>query len=70
MIPKFRKWLTINYCGGFIVAFYIFKGENLRDNYIQNYKPYNYMSMQKKGWMTSTLFKGFPLISKRLVQGG
>jgi hypothetical protein len=70
MIPKFRKWLTINYGGGFTLAFYIFNGEKLHDNYIQNYKPYNYMSMQKKAWMTSSLFKRIPLIPKRLVQGG
>lgn len=26
--------------------------------------------MEKKAWMTSTLFKGIPLISKRLVPRG
>jgi len=51
----------------FILAFYMFKGEKLLVDYIQNSKPCNYMLMQKKAWMPSTLFKGIPLISKRLI---
>jgi hypothetical protein len=43
--------------GGFIQAFYILRGKQLDDNYIQNYKTNKCMVMQKKTWMISTLFK-------------
>jgi hypothetical protein len=61
IIPKSWEWLTINYAinfvGGVLLGFYIFKGERLKDDYIKLYKPSTWMVMQKKTWMTTFLFK-------------
>ncbi len=74
VIPKFWEWLTVNYVvnaiGDILLWFYIFKGEQLRDDHIQLCKPGTYMAMQKKAWMTSFLFKKILSFSKRFVPGG
>jgi len=54
-IPKSKEWMTINYVinvvGGIFFSFYIFKGEKIRNDYIQQCKPRSCMEMQKKhGW--------------------
>jgi len=52
IIPKFSKSLTINCVvnatGDILLRFYIFKSEQLQDDYIQLCKPGTYMAMQKK----------------------
>ncbi len=53
-----------------MLAFYIFKGERLQQNYIKDYKPGTCMVMQKKACMTTYLFKEFPSFFKRLILGG
>jgi hypothetical protein len=52
---------------GFILTFYIFGGEKLHDDYIQNCKPCSFMAMQKKAWMTLTMFKEFISLFKRSI---
>jgi len=51
-IPKSREWKTINYiinvARGVFPNFYIFKGERIRKDYIQQCKPRSCMAMQKK----------------------
>jgi hypothetical protein len=51
IIIKFWECLTINYVVNatwdILLGFYIFKGERLKDDYIQLYKPRTYMVMQK-----------------------
>jgi hypothetical protein len=41
-IPKSKEWLIITYAindaWGFLLRFYIFKGERIKDNYIRNCK--------------------------------
>jgi hypothetical protein len=73
-IPKSKEWLIINdvvkASGGFIPTFYIFKGEKLHDNHIQNCKPCSFMEMQKKAWMTSKMFKEFLSLFKRSILRG
>jgi len=73
-IPKSKEWLIVNYVmkasGGFIPTFYIFGGEKLHDDYIQNCKPCSFMATQKKVWMTSTMFKDFNSLFKRSILSG
>jgi hypothetical protein len=42
-IPKSREWMTINYVvnavGSILHGFYIFKGERIKEDYIQQCKP-------------------------------
>ncbi len=74
IIPKFWEWLTINcvvnVTGDILLRFYIFKGEWLRNDYIQFCKPRTYMAIQKKAWMISFLFKEFLFFSKRSIPRG
>ncbi len=62
-IPKFQKWLTINYvmnpARGVLPRFYIFKSERLQDNYIKLNKLNTFMAMQKRTQMIIFLFKEF-----------
>jgi hypothetical protein len=48
-IPKSKEWLIMNYgvnvVKRFLPAFYIFKGENLQQDYIKDYKPSKCMAM-------------------------
>ncbi len=60
-IPKSREWMivncVINVIGGVLLGFYIFKGERIKEDYIQQYKLGSCMAMQKNTWMTCYLFK-------------
>jgi hypothetical protein len=52
-IPKSRERFTMN-CGanivkGFLLAFYIFKGGKLQQDYIKDYKPSTLYGNAKKG---------------------
>jgi hypothetical protein len=73
-MPKSQKWLMINcvvnVVGSILFGFYVFKGERLRDNYIQHYKPRTCMAMQIKTWMTSFFFKKFLSFFKDYVPNG
>jgi len=55
--PKSKKWLTINYVvnvvGTTLPRFYIFRGEKIRDDYIQLCKLGTCMAMQSKTWIPS-----------------
>jgi hypothetical protein len=59
-IPKSKEWMIVN-CAinavGNIFGFYIFKGERIRKDYIQQCMPGFHMAMQKKTWTTCYLFK-------------
>jgi hypothetical protein len=61
IIPKSREWMTIiyvvNVVGGVLPSFYIFKGERIRKDYIQQCKPRSYMAIKKKTWMACYFFK-------------
>jgi hypothetical protein len=52
IILKSLEWLTINCVvndrKGFLLHFFIFIGERLRDDYIKFYKPCTCMTMPKK----------------------
>ncbi len=73
-IPKSRKWLTLNYvlndAKGVLHGFYIFRGEKLRDDYIQLCKPNICMVMQKKTWMTTFLFKEYVAFFNESIPSG
>jgi hypothetical protein len=73
-IPKSKEWLIINCVvnaiGTTLPGFYIFEGENVRDDYIQLYKPRTCMAMQSKAWMTTFLFKEFMFFFKRFILNG
>jgi hypothetical protein len=62
-IPKSREWMivncAVNVVGGVPLGFYIFKGQRIKKDYIQQCKPKSCMTMQKKTWMTCYLFKQF-----------
>jgi len=52
------------------LRFYIFKGENIKNNYIRHCKLGTCMTMQKNAWMTCFLFKEFLSFFIKLVLGG
>jgi hypothetical protein len=58
-IPKSREWMIVNYAinaaGGVLPSFYIFKGERIGKDYIQQCKLKSCMAMQKKN-MDDMLF--------------
>jgi hypothetical protein len=60
VIPNEREWLSVLSCinasGGHIPNFYIFKGKQMRRNFLQLADPGDTMAMQAKAWMTSYLF--------------
>jgi hypothetical protein len=43
IIPKSREWMTancaVNATRGILLGFYIFKGERIKEDYIQQWKP-------------------------------
>ncbi len=43
----------VNVTCGFLLRFYIFKGERLQDDYIRLCNPRTCMIMPKKAWMTN-----------------
>jgi hypothetical protein len=51
-IPKSREWMTIIYVvnatGGILLNFCIFKGEKIKEDYIQQCRPRSCVAMQKK----------------------
>ncbi len=60
-ILKSQEWLTINCVVNVacvaLLAFYIFRGSRMCEDYIFFCKPKTCMAMQKKTWMTTYLFK-------------
>jgi hypothetical protein len=60
VIPNEKEWLLVLSCinagGGHIPNFYIFKGKQMRRNFLQLADPGDTMAMQAKAWMTSYLF--------------
>jgi hypothetical protein len=70
-IPKSREGTTINCVfntiRGFLLGFIIFRGEKIEDNYIRNRRLRMCMTMKRKTWMTSFLFKEFSSLFIRLV---
>jgi hypothetical protein len=74
IIPKSQEWLTINCAtndtGDVLLGFYIFRGERLRDDYINFCKLGTCMEMQKKTWMTTFMFKEFMYFFNKSILGG
>ncbi len=70
-IPKSKAWLNVNYVVNAtrttLSRFYIFRGEKIRDDYIQFCKLGTYMAMQSKAWMITFLFKEFLVSFKRSI---
>jgi hypothetical protein len=68
------EWLivncVVNRAGTTLPRFYIFKGERIRDKYIQFYKPSSCTTMQSKAQMTTFLFKEFLSFFKRSIPSG
>ena len=60
IVQNQKEWLsvlvTVNATEQAIPAFYIFKGKQFRQNYIQHCEPKAAMAMQPQAWMTSYLF--------------
>ena len=60
LLPNEREWITnptcINVAGKSIRGFYIFCGKRLTTNYVVHYEDGAAIAMQKKVWMTTTLF--------------
>jgi hypothetical protein len=61
---------VVNVKGGFLLTFYIFRGEWLQEDYIKDYKHKTCMTMEKKDWMRTFLFKKFLSFIKRSIIGG
>ncbi len=74
IIPKSKEWLIINYVVNVVrttlPGFHIFKGENIRDDYIQFCKPRTCMAVQSKAWITTFLFKKFIFFFKMSIPNG
>jgi len=68
-IPKFKEIVVmncaINALKGFLLTFYILRGENLQEDYIKDYKLGIGMEMHKKVQMIMILFKEFLSFFKR-----
>jgi hypothetical protein len=73
-IPKAKEWLTINYVVNAtrttFLGFYIFKGEKIRNDYIQFCKLGTCMAMQSKTWMATFLFKKILFFFKKSIPNG
>ncbi len=69
-IPTYREWITIKYTlnatMGYLLSFYIFKGEWIRQNYIKQCKAKTCIMLQTNALMTFFLFKKFMSLFKRL----
>jgi hypothetical protein len=74
IIPKFKKWLTINcevnVVRASILRCHIFQGEKIRNDYIMHCKLGTCMVIQTIALMTSFLFKEFLSFFKKLVPSG
>jgi hypothetical protein len=61
IIPKFKELSNIknvvNAFGDFLLRFFIFKGERIRNDYVWNCKPQTCIIMHNKTQMTFFLFK-------------
>ncbi len=62
--------VVINTIRGFLLGFYIFRGERIRDNYIRDCKLGIYMVVQKTTWMICFMFKELFSFFMKLVLGG
>ena len=60
LLSNEREWLTVLTCinarGQSIPGFYIFRGKQLRQNYIIHHEDGVAMAMQREAWMTQFLF--------------
>jgi hypothetical protein len=67
-MPKCKEWLTINCVvnatKSSLLRFYIFKGEKIKNDYIKHYRIGTCMAMQRKAWLTLSLFKELYHFSK------
>ncbi len=72
-ILKFQEWLNINYdvnvVGVTLLAFYIFRGLQMRKDYIKLCRPGSCMAMQKKDWMIAYFSTSGLLSFTNLYQG-
>jgi len=60
---------VVNTIKVFLLRFFIFRVEGIKDDYIKKINARIGMAMQKKIWMTSYLFKAFSLFFTMLICG-